>query len=229
MPPVKEEAIQDAIEAISIASIRATTLYDVPPTTLSDRINSKSTRLKSRQLQRLLSSEQEKALYTWILAIRNPVSHAQIRQMASLFSSHSGGPTNCGKHWVQRFVQRYPGIHTKVGRATDHLRVEAVTPEALEGWFKLFQRVRQGGDIKPENIWNMDETGLALGHCKNQLVVGTSNTNKLSPQLDAVVASSAFSKAKQSKPPGLCQITFQTSSILHHRIAGRQTALVYVG
>jgi Tc5 transposase DNA-binding domain len=81
-------------------------------------------------------------------AIGHSVSHAQIRQMASLFSSHSGGPTNCGKHWIQRFAQRYPSIHTKVGRAIDHLRVEAVTPEALEGWFELFQRVKQQGNIK---------------------------------------------------------------------------------
>jgi Tc5 transposase DNA-binding domain len=108
-------------------------------------------------------------------AIGHPVSRAQIRQMASLFSFHSGGPTNCSKHWVQRFVQRYPSIHTKVGRAINHLQVKAVTPEALEGWFELFQRVKQRSNIKPENIWNMDETGLALGHYKDQLVIRTTN------------------------------------------------------
>jgi helix-turn-helix, Psq domain len=53
MPPVKKAAIQNATEAIStgqVASIRAAaTLYDVPRTTLSDRINSKSTRTETRQ------------------------------------------------------------------------------------------------------------------------------------------------------------------------------------
>jgi helix-turn-helix, Psq domain len=67
MPPVEEAAIQNSIEAISTgqdASIRvAATLYDVPRTTLSDRINNKPTRTKTRQSQLLLSLKQEQALH----------------------------------------------------------------------------------------------------------------------------------------------------------------------
>jgi hypothetical protein len=37
----------------------------------------------------------------------------------------------------------------KVGRAIDHLRVEAVTLEALTDWFTLFKRIKDAGNIKP--------------------------------------------------------------------------------
>jgi hypothetical protein len=43
----------------------------------------------------------------------------------------------------------------------------------------LFQRIKLDYRIKLENIWNMDETGLALGHYKNQMVIRTSNTKYL--------------------------------------------------
>jgi hypothetical protein len=48
--------------------------------------------------------------------------------------------------------------------------------DGLKGWFELFKRIQSTGKIKLENMWNMDETGLALGHYKNQLVIRTSNT-----------------------------------------------------
>ena len=70
-------------------------------------------------------------------------------------------------------VRRF--LHVKVKRTIDRLRVEAVTPEALEGWFEQFKGIKSAGNIKAGNIWNMDETGLALGYCKDHLVIGTSN------------------------------------------------------
>jgi hypothetical protein len=99
-----------------------------------------------------------------------------IREMAGLFSAYSGGPPSVRTKWVQRFIRRHPLVHVKVGRAIDHLRVEAATPEGLQGWFELFNRIKSAGNIKAENMWNMDETGLVLGLYKNQMVIRTLNT-----------------------------------------------------
>ena len=115
----------------------------------------------------------------WILELEDtghPLSHAQVREMAGLISANSGGPPSCGKHWVTRFLQRHPVIHTKIGRSIDQLRIKNTTPEALTKWFELFQNIKRRYNIKPENIWNADETGLALGACKNQTVVGSSSS-----------------------------------------------------
>jgi DDE superfamily endonuclease/Tc5 transposase DNA-binding domain/helix-turn-helix, Psq domain len=183
MPPTNEAAIEGAIDALwagKATSIRAAaTLFGLNRATLANRLNGRSTRTQARQSQHLLSEAQEGDLLKWILemeAIGHAISHVQIREMAGLFSAHAGGPPSVGINWVQRFVRRHPLIHVKVGRAIDHLRVEATTAEGLQGWFELFNRIKSAGNIKAENMWNMDETGLALGLCKNQMVIGTSNT-----------------------------------------------------
>jgi Tc5 transposase DNA-binding domain/helix-turn-helix, Psq domain len=186
MPAINEEAMQAAINALwagEATSIRAAaTLFSINRITLARRINGGPTRTQARQSQYLLSETQEGDLLKWILemeAIGHAISHAQIREMAGLFNAHSGGPPFTGSHWVQRFVQRHPIIHIKVRRAIDHLRVKATAPEGLQTWFELFNQIKRAGNIKLENIWNIDETGLALGLCKNQMVIRTSNTKYL--------------------------------------------------
>jgi Tc5 transposase DNA-binding domain/helix-turn-helix, Psq domain len=183
MPAINEEAMQAAIDALwsgEANSIRAAaTLFGVNRATIARRINGRPTRPQARQSQYLLSEAQEGDLVKWILemeAIGHAISHAQIREMAGLFSAYSGGPPSVGSKWVRRFIRRHPAIHVKVGRAIDHLQVEATTPEALQTWFELFNRIKSASNIMPENMWNMDETGLALGLCKNQMVIRTSNT-----------------------------------------------------
>jgi Tc5 transposase DNA-binding domain len=85
-------------------------------------------------------------------AIGHVISHVQIREMAGLFNAHAGGPSSIGTKWVQRFIRRHPLIHVKVGRAINHLRVEATTPEGLQGWFELFNQIKSVGNIKAENM-----------------------------------------------------------------------------
>jgi Tc5 transposase DNA-binding domain/helix-turn-helix, Psq domain len=128
MPAINEEAMQAAIDALwagESTSIRAAaTPFGLDRGTLARRINGRPTRQQARQSQYLLSEAQEGDLLNWILemeAIGHAISHAQIREMAGLFSAHSGGPPSVGSHWVQRFIQRHPIIHVKVGRAIDYL------------------------------------------------------------------------------------------------------------
>jgi Tc5 transposase DNA-binding domain/helix-turn-helix, Psq domain len=174
------EGAIDALWTGKATSIRAAaTLFGLNRATLANRLNGRPTRTQARQLQYVLSEAQEGDLLKWILemeAIGHAISHVQIREMAGLFSAYSGGPPSVGTKWVQRFIRRHPLVHVKVGRVIDHLRVEAATPEGLQGWFELFNRIKSAGNIKAENMWNMDETGLVLGLYKNQMVIRTSNT-----------------------------------------------------
>jgi helix-turn-helix, Psq domain/Tc5 transposase DNA-binding domain len=94
------ESAIDALWAGQVTSIRAAaTLYGVNRSTLACRLNGRSTRTEARQSQCLLSEHQEEALLKWILemeAIGHAISHAQIRQMAALISTHSGGSSSVG-------------------------------------------------------------------------------------------------------------------------------------
>ena len=94
-------------------------------------MNGTQTRSEARKKQLLLSLVQEELLKRWIHemeATGHPVSHAQVREMVGTISSKSGGLAKCGKHRVERFLQRHSELKSKIGRAIDHLRVSAVTP-----------------------------------------------------------------------------------------------------
>jgi hypothetical protein len=98
--------------------------------------------------------------------------------MAMLMSRLSGGPTQLGVNWVSRLFNRHPEIKSKVGVKIEALRVRNTNPESLQVWFDLVHDVIARRKIKTTNMWNMDETGIALGVCSNQLVIGTSSTNR---------------------------------------------------
>jgi hypothetical protein len=183
MTTVLERRLQQALNDLhtqKFKSIRAAAkAYDVPRSTLGTRFNGTPTRRVARVSQQLLSTEQEELLVQWILDLEkqgHPVTHPQVREMAELVSELSGGPDIVGVNWVARFIHRHPQIRTKVGVKIDHKRVDNTTPEAIEAWFDYFQRVQTYYQVDPANIWNMDETGIALGVCANQTVIGSSSS-----------------------------------------------------
>jgi hypothetical protein len=92
--------------------------------------------------------------------------------MAVLVSKISGGPVTIGINWVSRFLHRHPEIHTKVGIKIDAQRLQNATPAVLETWFAKLKGIQTDRQVDPADIWNMDETGIALGVCINQTVRG---------------------------------------------------------
>ena len=115
-------------------------------------------------------------LKKWILDLEaqgHPVRYSQLREQVLIVLQVSSGPEKIGRNWVSRFVQRHPDIKSKIGKKMDYLRLKYTTVEALSAQFDLFLSVRQKYKVKTENIWNMDETGVALGVCDNYRVIGT--------------------------------------------------------
>lgn len=55
----------------------------------------------------------------------------------------------------------------KIGRKIDHQRVQSVTVEVVQAFFTLLQRTISEFRVKTSNIWNMNETGIALRVCTN--------------------------------------------------------------
>ena len=68
-----------------------------------------------------------------------------------------------GKEWVPRFIQRHPELASIRLRSVDASRIKAASPERLQRWFDDLKKVLAEFNIKPENIYNMDESGFAIG------------------------------------------------------------------
>ena len=170
-----EQAFEQAIEDLEngvFDTIAAAARAD--RTTLSRRIKGTTNRSAAHSEQQILSSEQESLLAQWILQLEDTghaVGHAQVKEMAVQIMRFSGKSHTIGKNWATRFLQRHPEIHTKIGKKIDALRLNGTTPEILREWFSLLQDVLTKYKIKPENRWNMDETGIALGVYQNQTVL----------------------------------------------------------
>src|SRR4051794_14203045 len=172
-------ALKDFNSGVYKTLRQAAAAHRVSKSSLTDRYNGKPTRQEARATQQLLSPQQEELLCKWILDLEkagSAPSHSSVKEMASMISSVSGGPSHVGAIWVPRFLKRHPNLKTKTGKTIDHKRVRNVTKQAIEEWYTNLQRVMELKNIKTCNIWNMDEIGNALGVVNNQRVIGTANT-----------------------------------------------------
>ena len=68
-----------------------------------------------------------------------------------------------GKDWVGRFLRRHHELVSVRPRSIDAVRVKDTSPERLQRWFDDLKKVLAEFNIKPENIYNMDESGSAIG------------------------------------------------------------------
>src|SRR5437667_79626 len=67
------------------------------------------------------------------------------------------------QQWVQRFLRRHPELASVRPRSIDAVGVKDTSPEQLQHWFDDFEKVLAEFNIKPENIYNKDESGVAIG------------------------------------------------------------------
>ena len=121
-------------------------------------------------------------------------SHAVIRKMAQEIRWHRAVKINTdgiqhviyesiGDGWVSRFIQRHPQLITIKSEIIEHSRVKKVTWEAVNDWFTLLKEVVKNHKIKPQNIYNMDETGNSIGSIQGGHVV-VNKTAQMKYQLE---------------------------------------------
>jgi DDE superfamily endonuclease/Tc5 transposase DNA-binding domain len=180
-----EVKIAEALEELagpSKPSLRAIEKkYGVCRKTLKRRHEGHVSRRIARQQQQLLSAEQEQLLVSWILMLEaegHAPTHNTVREMAGQISRFSGGPATVGNKWLSRFFTRHPNIHSKLGKNIDALRIQSTSLTDLRAWFSLFRRVLTENKVAIEDVWNMDESGLAIGCCTHQKVIGSSSSSR---------------------------------------------------
>ena len=79
---------------------------------------------------------------------------------------------------MKAFLRRNPILKTKRFRNIDSQRVNSATIPIITSWFQLLA-LPQIRAIKPENRWNMDESGIMEGQGANGLVVGSAGKRSI--------------------------------------------------
>lgn len=67
-----------------------------------------------------------------------------------------------GKNWAQGFLKRYPVLKSKRVRVIDWKCHETNVYDKIIHWFEVIGKVVQDPAILPENVYNMDESGVML-------------------------------------------------------------------
>jgi 4-hydroxybenzoate polyprenyltransferase len=111
-------------------------------------------------------------------ALGVPLTHGQIRQFAGRLLAIKGDHKKLGKRWMEGFLRRNPILRTKRARNIDSVRVNGATTAIIKSWFQRLV-IPAIATIKPENRYNIDESGIMEGYGANGLVVGSSERRSI--------------------------------------------------
>jgi hypothetical protein len=67
-----------------------------------------------------------------------------------------------GKNWQKAFAERHPELQARKVKSIDGKRHENNVYGKIVEWFGIIGQVLQGPAVLPENVYNMDETGIML-------------------------------------------------------------------
>jgi hypothetical protein len=203
-----DEKIKWALRGL--ASKRWKTLYAAAKAlglsreTLKHRMKRRKSRTQAPEVQQMLTKSEEKVLTKWIThltATGHPARHEFIREMAEEIRARRAIQEEnilrpLGATWVQRFIKRNPDLKTVISRSIEAARIKEVTPKVVADFFDALKECIEDYQITPENMYNMDETGLICAHHWSLIVgfaIGTA-------QASYVVVDSCLRKKYQTQP-----------------------------
>ena len=139
----------------------------VPPSMIHDCLNSRKSRREANVNRQALTPMEEYALVKWIeraASVGHPIRHSFLREMAEEIRKkrvENEGQiiSPLGKEWVTRFLRHNRQLQSRISKTIERARKE-VSKEEVLAWFAAFQEAIAKDNVQPENVYNMDETGV---------------------------------------------------------------------
>ena len=161
-------AIQALKKQEKLSVSEAARIYDIPRTTLQDRIRGVHNRVESRANSFKLTKIKENSLKKWVISmdIHGAAPHpSMVQEMANLLLATRGTTPiqTVGKNWVSTYVKRHPELDTRFSRPYNYKRAKCEDPKFITEWFDLVQKTSLKYGIHKDDIYNFDETGFAMG------------------------------------------------------------------
>ena len=163
-----------AIEAVKSGStiLRAATLHGVPRQTLQDRISGKVVHGINPGPKPYLSSVEEKDLAGFLIdsaKVGYGKSRDQVKSIAACGARDKGllKPDKVMSNgWYYRFMSRQGDLTLRRGDPTANVRMDCLNEEIMEDYFIMLKKTLLENDLmdKPEQIYNVDESGMPLDH-----------------------------------------------------------------
>ena len=182
MPPIRTKSSRNSIEQegrllLAVQAIKkqeisticeAVRHFNVPKSTLLRRLNSTPNRAETRANNHKLTEIEEELLQKWIISLDDRGAAprpATVRETANLLLAARGTTPvqTVGEKWVYNFVKRHPELSTRFSRRYNYERAKCEDPKIIMEWFNCVQHAIFQYGINPDDIYNFDETGFAMG------------------------------------------------------------------
>ena len=76
-----------------------------------------------------------------------------------------------GEKWHYQFMDRHPPVKKLFFRKVDSKRIKNYNSDAIHSFFEQYEAIIKHRKIKPNNTWNMDESGLQMDETGREVVV----------------------------------------------------------
>lgn len=179
-----EAAIKKALSATSpLLTSDLAYEYEVVPRTLHRRLKGGRSHKEAGEDQQSLLRAERLTLISYVeylFQLGTPATKVQVNQMASYLVQRRAakregvsmekiaeGPYKnglwVGQEWAKRFVKRTPELANKLARSLESKRAVQTTEAIASDFLKKLTRLMKKYTIDPDNLWNFDETGYAVG------------------------------------------------------------------
>nr|AKC01510.1 transposase [Fusarium oxysporum f. sp. lycopersici] len=152
---------------------RAAGIYQVRYWTLHRRKKGILSTRDSIPKSRKLSDLEEQIIVQFILDLDSrgfPPRLRCVEEMANRLLADREMPP-VGKRWASNFVKRHKDLKTHFFRKYDYKRAKCEDPTIIRHWFRLVANVIAKYGIRPDEIYNFDETGFMMGVIASGMVV----------------------------------------------------------
>ena len=167
-----EESMELALRDVTngIMGVRRAALeYNVPRSTLSDRVTGRVRPGARSGAPRYLEEEEEEEVVQWISGcaeIGRAKSIREVQAVVSAIVARKLGITSISvSHgWWDKFRRRHPELVMRSGEAIAYKRAAAVNKETIFHYFDLLETTLQSNRLldRPSLVFNADESGMPL-------------------------------------------------------------------
>lgn len=167
-----DSSMESALEAVKNGELsinRAAKTYDVPCSTLKDRISGRVIHGSKPGPSRYLDDEEEQTLSDHLVQVAK-VGYGKTRKQVLSIVENVAREKDVLRHshsnrvsdgWWRRFLERQPTLSLRRGDATAHVRMDATNKQSIAHYFNLLEETLRKID-NPAQIYNMDESGMPL-------------------------------------------------------------------
>ena len=159
------KAAMDVQKGVSIR--RAAEVYDVPRSTLHDRVSGKVNFGSRSGPDKYLTDEEEEEMVCFLnicATLGYARSKKQVVSLVQFLVSAKGLNVKVSDGWWQGFVKRHGNLTLRAAEPLAYARAISSQPEVLNQYYTVLEETLEKHELfdKPCQIYNLDETGMPL-------------------------------------------------------------------